>query len=272
MPVAHLPSPPPAAIGRPAPRAAVAAVKLPAASRWALPPLIRVSSAAHGSARVGRQALANPALAIAPRVRQALERGDGTAAIASLAGLEPSSAGPLLVLRLERGAAVTQAASIERTREVVAALADLPLGERPRVLLEPAPGDLADATGPPPPHAGELESLKPVYMQAGMRHGVSWKVLAAINVVETGLGTNMSVSSAGAVGWMQFMPGTWRSYGVDASGDGIADPNDPYDAIESAAIYLEASGARRDIRRALFSYNHAWWYVDQVLRIAAGMR
>ena len=82
----------------------------------------------------------------------------------------------------------------------------------------------------------------------------------------------MSVSSAGAVGWMQFMPGTWRSYGVDASGDGIADPTDPYDAIESAAIYLEASGARRDIRRALFSYNHAWWYVDQVLRIAAGMR
>ena len=112
------------------------------------------------------------------------------------------------------------------------------------MLLEPAPGDLADATGPPPPRAGELASLKPVYMQAGMRHGVNWKVLAAINVVETGLGTNISVSSAGAVGWMQFMPGTWRSYGVDASGDGIADPNDPYDAIESAAIYLEASGAR----------------------------
>jgi soluble lytic murein transglycosylase-like protein len=272
VPVAPLPAPPPALIGRPAPRAQVAAVKLPAASRWALPPLIRVRSGNRGSAAAARQALANPALAIAPGVRRALERGEGRAAIASLADLTTSPAGPLLVLRLERGAAVTQAASIERTREVIAVLADLPLGERPRVLLEPAPGDLADATGPPPPRAGELASLKPVYLQAGMRHGVNWKVLAAINVVETGLGTNMNVSSAGAVGWMQFMPGTWRAYGVDASGDGIADPNDPYDAIESAAIYLEASGARRDIRRALFSYNHAWWYVDQVLRIAAGMR
>jgi soluble lytic murein transglycosylase-like protein len=272
MPVAPLPAPPPAVIGRPAPRAQVAAVKLPAASRWALPPLIRVRAGAGGSAGAARQALANPALAIAPGVRRALERGEGAAVIASLADLTTSPAGPLLVLRIERGAAVTQAASIERTREVVAALADLPLGERPRVLLEPAPGDLADATGPPPPRAGELESLKPVYLQAGMRHGINWKVLAAINVVETGLGTNMGMSSAGAVGWMQFMPGTWRAYGVDASGDGIADPNDPYDAIESAAIYLEASGARRDIRRALYSYNHAWWYVDQVLRIAAGMR
>lgn len=248
-------------------------MKLPAASRWALPPLIRVQARPGGSAKnAARQALSNPALALAPSVRRALKRGQGTAAIASLAGLETSPAGPLLVLRLERGAAVTQAASIDRTREVIAALADLPLGERPRVLLEPAPGDLADATGPPPPRAGELESLKPVYLQAGMRHGVSWKVLAAINVVETGLGTNVNVSSAGAVGWMQFMPSTWRSYGVDASGDGIADPNDPYDAIESAAVYLEASGARRDIRRALYAYNHAWWYVDQVLRIAAAMR
>ncbi len=202
-------------------------MKLPAASRWALPPLIRVRAGSGGSARAARTALKNPALAIAPGVRKALQRGEGTAAIASLAGLDTSPAGPLLVLRLERGAAVTQAASIERTREVIAALADLPLGERPRVLLEPAPGDLADATGPPPPRAGELESLKPVYLQAGMRHGVNWKVLAAINVVETGLGTNVNVSSAGAVGWMQFMPSTWRAYGVDASGDGIADPTRP---------------------------------------------
>jgi membrane-bound lytic murein transglycosylase B len=81
----------------------------------------------------------------------------------------------------------------------------------------------------------------------------------------------VAVSSAGAVGWMQFMPGTWRMYGTDASGDGIADPNDPYDAIESAAAYLEAAGGRRDIRRAVFAYNHAWWYVDRVLRIAARM-
>ena len=94
---------------------------------------------------------------------------------------------------------------------------------------------------------------------------------AAINESEADYGRNLNVSSAGAVGWMQFMPGTWRTYGTDASGDGIADPNDPYDAIESAAIYLEAAGGRRDIRRAVFAYNHAWWYVDRVLRIAARM-
>jgi soluble lytic murein transglycosylase-like protein len=272
VPAAHLPTPPPSAFERPAPRAAQQAVKLPAASRWALPPLIRVRPGTHGTAAGAKRALKNPALALAPAVAKALRRGDGAAAIAPLANLAPSDAGPLLVLRLDRGAAVTQAASIERTREVVAALGDLPLGERPRVLLEPAPGDLADASGPPPPRAGELRSLKPVYLQAGMRHGIAWQVLAAINTVETGLGTNVNVSSAGAVGWMQFMPGTWRMYGVDASGDGIADPNDPYDAIESAAIYLEAAGGRRDIRRAVFAYNHAWWYVDRVLRIAARMR
>ncbi|MDX6376334.1 MAG: hypothetical protein QOE98_637, partial [Gaiellaceae bacterium] len=84
MPFAALPAPPPALIGRPAPRAQVAAVKLPAASRWALPPVIRVRSGNPGSAAAARQALANPALAIAPGVRRALERGEGRAAIASL--------------------------------------------------------------------------------------------------------------------------------------------------------------------------------------------
>ena len=269
--MAVVPAAPPV-FERPAPRAAVQAVKLPAASRWALPPLIRVRPGSRPSSRRAQRALSNPALALAPGVAKALRRGQDTAAIAPLADLAPSAAGPLLVLRIEKGAAVTQAASIERTREVVAALADLPLGERPKVLLEPAPGDLADASGPPPPRAGELRSLKPVYMQAGMRHGIAWQVLAAINTVETGLGTNVAVSSAGAVGWMQLMPGTWRMYGTDASGDRIADPNDPYDAIESAAAYLEAAGGRRDIRRAVFAYNHAWWYVDRVLRIAARMR
>ena len=153
MTAAHVPAPPPSAFERPAPRAIVQAVKLPAASRWALPPLIRVRPGTRGTAVGARRALTNPGLALAPAVARALRRGQGAAAIAPLAGLAASSAGPLLVLRLERGAAVTQAASIERTREVVAALADLPLGERPRVLLEPAPGDLADEGGPPVPRA-----------------------------------------------------------------------------------------------------------------------
>jgi murein DD-endopeptidase MepM/ murein hydrolase activator NlpD len=93
-------------------------------------------------------------------------------------------------------------------------------------------------------------------------------VLAAINKVESNFGQNMGPSSAGAIGWMQFMPDTWSSWGVDANGDGIADPWDATDAIYSAARYLAASGAATDIRSAVFSYNHADWYVDEVLQLA----
>jgi hypothetical protein len=64
---------------------------------------------------------------------------------------------------------------------------------------------------------------------------------------------------------MQFMPATWAAYGVDADGDGQRDPADPDDAIHAAARYLEASGAPRDWYRAVFAYNHADWYVREVL-------
>ena len=100
---------------------------------------------------------------------------------------------------------------------------------------------------------------------------IDWRVLAAINRIETNFGQNTHVSSAGAVGWMQFLPSTWRRWGTDASGDGIADPYDPQDAIFSAARYLDAAGAQSDIRRAVFAYNHADWYVNDVLRMAAAL-
>jgi murein DD-endopeptidase MepM/ murein hydrolase activator NlpD len=110
--------------------------------------------------------------------------------------------------------------------------------------------------------------LLPVYKEAGHRYGVPWEVLAAINEIETDYGRNVAVSSAGAQGWMQFMPATWEAYGVDANGDGVADPNDPADAIFAAARYLRAAGAGRDLRRAIFAYNHADWYVESVLQRA----
>jgi hypothetical protein len=90
-------------------------------------------------------------------------------------------------------------------------------------------------------------------------------VLAAINGIETAFGTNLNVSSAGAVGWMQFMPETWSGYGVDANGDGVADPYNPEDAIFAAASYLRAAGAPVDWYTAVFAYNHADWYVAEVL-------
>src|SRR4051812_47715053 len=92
--------------------------------------------------------------------------------------------------------------------------------------------------------------LLPVYQAAAVSYNVPWTVLAAINSVETDYGRNTNVSSAGALGWMQFMPATWRMYGVDANLDGKRDPYNPADAIFAAARYLDAAGADKDIRRA----------------------
>jgi cell wall-associated NlpC family hydrolase len=64
---------------------------------------------------------------------------------------------------------------------------------------------------------------------------------------------------------MQFMPATWKQYGVDANGDKKKDPYNPVDAIFAAARYLRAAGADRDLARAIFAYNHARWYVDRVM-------
>jgi hypothetical protein len=107
--------------------------------------------------------------------------------------------------------------------------------------------------------------LLPIYQAAGIEYGVRWEVLAGINEIETDYGRNLNVSSAGALGWMQFMPSTWKQYGVDANHDGKKDPFNPVDAIFAAARYLKAAGADTDVRKAIFSYNHADWYVDSVL-------
>jgi murein DD-endopeptidase MepM/ murein hydrolase activator NlpD len=107
--------------------------------------------------------------------------------------------------------------------------------------------------------------LLPVYQAAGTEYGVRWEVLAAINEIETDYGRNLNVSSAGALGWMQFMPATWKRYGVDANRDGLKDPFNPVDAIFAAARYLRAAGADTDVRKAIYAYNHADWYVDSVL-------
>jgi hypothetical protein len=101
--------------------------------------------------------------------------------------------------------------------------------------------------------------------------GLPWTVLAGIGTVETGNGSNVHRSIAGAEGPMQFIPSTWKMYGVDADGDGKANIQDPTDAIFSAARYLCAAGAGRgtkSIDNAIFSYNHAWWYVREVLVFA----
>src|SRR5712664_1209326 len=124
------------------------------------------------------------------------------------------------------------------------------------------------STPPAVPEQLPFPQLLALWQQAGAAYGIPWQVLAAINKVESNWGRNMGPSSAGAIGWMQFMPSTWERWGVDANGDGVADPWNAQDGITAAARYLAASGGRTDIAGAVFSYNHAQWYVDEVLQLA----
>ncbi|HEX8158395.1 MAG TPA: lytic murein transglycosylase [Solirubrobacteraceae bacterium] len=107
--------------------------------------------------------------------------------------------------------------------------------------------------------------LLSIYQAAGIQYGIRWEILAAINEIETDYGRNLNVSSAGAMGWMQFIPSSWKTWAVDANSDGRKDPYNPVDAIFAAARYLKAAGADQDLRKAIYAYNHADWYVDAVL-------
>ncbi|MCO6011125.1 lytic transglycosylase domain-containing protein [Actinoallomurus purpureus] len=122
------------------------------------------------------------------------------------------------------------------------------------------------------PSAGRPGTYLALYQQsAGVCAGLSWTVLAAIGQIESDHGRNAGPSSAGALGPMQFMPATWRIYGVDGDGDGKADIMNPYDAVPAAAKYLCASGAGRGgsgLSRAVWAYNHSQTYVDNVLSLA----
>ena len=103
--------------------------------------------------------------------------------------------------------------------------------------------------------------------------GLSWTVLAAIGQIESADGANMGPSSAGALGPMQFLPSTWARWGIDAFGQtGTPNVMNPYDAVPSAARLLCADGAAaggRSLYNAIFDYNHADWYVNEVLALAA---
>src|SRR4029450_1812267 len=110
--------------------------------------------------------------------------------------------------------------------------------------------------------------LVALWQGAGSAYGIPWQVLASINKIESNFGRNMGPSSAGAVGWMQFMPSTWRRWGTHASDAAVADPRHPEDAVFPAARYLAAAGGREALARGVFAYNHADWYVRDVLDLA----
>lgn len=121
--------------------------------------------------------------------------------------------------------------------------------------------------------AGPPRNLIPIYIEAAKKYNLGERgpqILAAINKIETDFGRLNNVTSyAGAIGWMQFMPATWDMYGTDGDGDGKDDPYNPRDAIHSAANYLSAAGAPDDWYDAIWAYNHADWYVQDVLETAA---
>lgn len=121
--------------------------------------------------------------------------------------------------------------------------------------------------------AGPPRNLIPIYIEASKKYGLGERgpqILAAINKIETDFGRLNNVTSyAGAIGWMQFMPSTWDMYATDGDGDGKTDPYNPRDAIHAAARYLQAAGAPGDWYDAIWAYNHADWYVQDVLDKAA---
>jgi hypothetical protein len=123
--------------------------------------------------------------------------------------------------------------------------------------------------------AGRPASYLELFRASAARYcpGLSWTVLAAIGQIESGDGQNMGPSTAGALGPMQFLPSTWAAWGIDGFGEtGSPDIMNPFDAVPSAARMLCADGATtgdQGLRQAIFDYNHATWYVDEVLTLAA---
>jgi hypothetical protein len=101
------------------------------------------------------------------------------------------------------------------------------------------------------------DELLGYYRESALANGVPWEVLAAINLVETRMGRIQGVSSAGAVGPMQFLPTTWARCCT-------GDPTDDHDAIVGAGRYLVHRGAHDDLDKAIFGYNRSSHYVRAV--------
>ncbi|TQS09666.1 hypothetical protein FLX07_00905 [Microbispora bryophytorum] len=143
-----------------------------------------------------------------------------------------------------------------RARDNVTAIRDL------LSLAHPVSGPIKIKVEAPQP----ADALLAAFRRAERRFGVEWEVLAAVMLVETKFGRVRSPSYVGAKGPMQFMPGTWKAYGMGG------DIDDTGDALLAAANYLHASGAPGDYRRALYAYNHSQAYVDAVLLHARQMK
>jgi murein DD-endopeptidase MepM/ murein hydrolase activator NlpD len=174
--------------------------------------------------------------------------GGGVKAPSATAGVQPPAEGSNGGSQFDAGGAPTA----ENASTTIAGFGPAPIG---------VPNFVIDSFEIPP-------FLLPIYQACGTQYGIPWEVLASINKIETAFGTNLGTSTAGAIGWMQFLPSSWREYGLDANGDGRKDPYNPVDAICAAAHYLKVAGGGHDLYHAIFAYNHADWYVQEVLLYA----
>ena len=139
---------------------------------------------------------------------------------------------------------------------------DTVLGRRALAAIPRSPGRLPRVRVA---KAAPAAQLRHYYAAAQRRFGIDWSVLASVNFVESAFGRIRSASQAGARGPMQFLPSTWRAFGMGGSID------DPRDAILAAANLLRHNGAPRHLDRALFAYNHARAYVRAIRRFANRM-
>jgi hypothetical protein len=140
---------------------------------------------------------------------------------------------------------------------------DTVLGRRDLAAIPRSPGPMPRVRVARAAPAAELFRH---YAEAQRRFGVHWSLLASINFVESAFGRVRSAGEAGARGPMQFLPATWRAYGMGG------DIDQARDAILAAANYLRQAGAPKHMDRALLAYNHSISYVRAIRRFAKRMR
>jgi hypothetical protein len=224
-------------------------------------------STAHAAPRHGPAALARRLAGADASLRASLRAWRG----ADPALLTPPPHAALAAAAKERGIVHLLVGNPALTQRTLAAL---PTSLAPAIRADLlAARDLRRLDGPPPKHPTVLHLVPPRpagellsdYRLAERRFGPRWQVLAAVNLVESAFGRVVNRSSAGAQGPMQFLPATWRAYGLGG------DVHAPRDAILGAANYLHRSGAPADERGALHAYNPSNLYVDAVLAYARAM-
>jgi hypothetical protein len=206
-------------------------------------------------------ALADALTATTRRLDEALRRWDGTAPV-------PRDVTYLAlyhqrILRLMSARRALGDATLARLPPDVRGQArDTVLGRRDLAAIPRSPGRLPRVRVA---QAAPAAKLRHYYAIAQRRFGIDWSILASVNFVESAFGRIRSASQAGARGPMQFLPSTWRRFGMGGSID------DPRDAILAAANLLRHDGAPRHLDRALFAYNHSTAYVRAIRRFAARM-